>query len=28
LTLRNAVINTPKEINNIIEVQDIKNAKP
>lgn len=27
-TLKNAVINTPKEINNIVEVQDIKNAKP
>lgn len=28
LTLRNTVVNTPKEINNIVEVQDIKNAKP
>jgi hypothetical protein len=27
LTLKNTVINTPKEINNIVEVQDIKNAK-
>jgi len=27
LTLRNTVVNTPKEINNIVEVQDIKNAK-
>jgi len=28
LTLKNTVINTPKEINNIVEVLDIKNAKP
>ena len=28
LTLKNTVINTPKEKNNSVEVQDIKNAKP
>jgi hypothetical protein len=28
LTLKNTVINTPEGINTIVEVQDIKNAKP
>jgi len=28
LTLKNTVINTPKAINTIVEVQDIKNEKP